>query len=37
MEYCNSGDLRKEMSGMEKKYYNIKEATIILSDIIRGL
>lgn len=37
MEYCNGGDLRKEMSQLKNKFYSIEEATTTLSDIIRGL
>lgn len=37
MELCNGGDLRREMSKLDKKYYTIHEAAEIMSDVIRGL
>ena len=37
MEYCNGGDLRKDMSQLKDKFYTIEQASTILADIIRGL
>lgn len=37
LEYCNGGDLKKDMGKQPDKVYNLKETARVLSDIIRGL
>lgn len=37
IEFCNGGDLKKDMGKQPEKVYTLKQATRILSDVIRGL
>lgn len=37
LEFCNGGDIRKDMIKQPEKVYKLKEAVLILSDVIRGL
>lgn len=37
LEYCNGGDIKKDMSRQPEKVYKLKQAALILSDVIRGL
>jgi serine/threonine protein kinase len=37
LEYCNGGDLKKDMSKQPNKIYSLRETARILSDVVRGL
>lgn len=37
LEFCNGGDLKKDMGKQPDKVYSLKETARILSDVIRGL
>jgi serine/threonine-protein kinase len=37
LEYCNGGDLRRDMGNQPDKVYSLKETARILSDVIKGL
>jgi serine/threonine protein kinase len=37
LEYCNGGDLKKDLGKQPDKVYTLQDTTRILADVIRGL